>query len=187
MGAAEGLWAAYDLLLEELARAQEEVNRAGATAFAAGDHAGAASALARARELSERRVELAAWAERLRVLVAPAAEPPPETRAHVRGKLPKGLKTPQDAYRRPILSALVTKGGSAEMSAVLERVYAEMKSGLNEYDLAPMPSDPHMPRWRNTAQWCRNAMRKEGLIAADSPHGVWEISEKGREWVEEQG
>ena len=35
-------------------------------------------------------------------------------------------------------------------------------------------------RWRNAAQWARNSMIHEGLLKADSPRGVWEISDQGR-------
>jgi hypothetical protein len=50
-----------------------------------------------------------------------------------------------------------------------------------------MASEPHDLRWRNSAQWCRNTMRQEGLIVDGSPHGVWEISEAGRAWLAQQG
>ncbi|MEM7820360.1 MAG: winged helix-turn-helix domain-containing protein, partial [Candidatus Aenigmatarchaeota archaeon] len=33
------------------------------------------------------------------------------------------------------------------------------------------------------AQWARNAMVKEGLLASDSPRGVWEITAVGRRWL----
>jgi len=39
-------------------------------------------------------------------------------------------------------------------------------------------------RWRNTAQWCRHTMVQEGLLKRDSPHGIWEITEKGRQALE---
>ncbi len=35
--------------------------------------------------------------------------------------------------------------------------------------------------------WCRYTLREEGLLKADSPHGLWEISDKGREWLATQG
>ncbi len=37
-----------------------------------------------------------------------------------------------------------------------------------------------MQLWRNSAQWARNSMVQEGLLKADSPRGVWNISEAGR-------
>jgi hypothetical protein len=38
-------------------------------------------------------------------------------------------------------------------------------------------------RRRNTAQWARNAFREGGYLHSDSPHGMWEISEKGWQWL----
>jgi hypothetical protein len=78
---------------------------------------------------------------------------------------------------------LVDLGGRSELNAVLERVHALMQARLNEHDLAPLASDGLTPRWRNTAQWARNSLREEGLLRDDSPHGLWEISEKGRAWL----
>jgi restriction system protein len=39
------------------------------------------------------------------------------------------------------------------------------------------------PRWRCTAEWMRNSLREEGLIPDDSPRGIWEITDKGRQWL----
>ena len=63
-----------------------------------------------------------------------------------------------------------------------------MRPRLNEYDYAPINSNPNEPRWRNTAQWCRNIMaHRSGYLRADSPQGVWEISERGREYLRQLG
>jgi hypothetical protein len=43
------------------------------------------------------------------------------------------------------------------------------------------------PRWRNTAQWARNDLREQGLIRDDTPRSVWEITDKGRQWLRVQG
>ncbi|WP_052297133.1 winged helix-turn-helix domain-containing protein [Marinithermus hydrothermalis] len=98
-----------------------------------------------------------------------------------RDRLSRGLRTPENAFRQPILEALVELGGSAPVNDVLERVQQKMAHVLNEYDYQPLPSDPRSARWRNTAQWCRNALVREGLMKSDSPYGIWEISEQGRE------
>lgn len=83
--------------------------------------------------------------------------------ANPRARLPRGLRTPEDAFRRPILEALVELGGRAPIGKVLERVEQKMKGVLNQYDYEPLPSDPRSPRWRNTAQWCRRAPRRGHL------------------------
>ncbi|RMH13146.1 MAG: hypothetical protein D6698_14360, partial [Gammaproteobacteria bacterium] len=40
--------------------------------------------------------------------------------------------------------------------------------------------------WRNTAQWCRNTMVREGLMKSDSPYGIWEITEAGRKYLQDE-
>lgn len=98
-------------------------------------------------------------------------------------RFPRGRRTPEEAFRRPILEALVELGGSAPLREVLKRVEGKMASTLTPHDREPLPSDPKTLRWKNTAQWCRNTLVREGLMKGDSPHGLWEISEAGREWL----
>jgi len=69
------------------------------------------------------------------------------------------------------------------MRKVLNIVYEKMKEQLTEDDLKSLPSGTDI-RWRNTAQWERLNMVKEGLLRDDSPTGVWEISEAGWAYLE---
>jgi|GEM_PF-1619782 len=120
--------------------------------------------------------DLNVWAKRFVILVAPDEKTP---------RLHKGLKTPQSAYRIPILRALIALGGEANLDAVLECVRATLADQLNSYDLDTL-ADGKTVRWRNTAQWARNSLREEGLIRDDTPRGVWGISEAGRKWLKAQ-
>jgi len=97
-------------------------------------------------------------------------------------KLKKGLRTPENAFRIPILQSLNELGGSALAKDVLQRVYQKMKEQLNEYDLLFLPFNSQK-RWENTAQWCKYKLVKEGLISANSSRGIWEITEKGKEYL----
>jgi hypothetical protein len=83
------------------------------------------------------------------------------------------------------LEALVELGGQAEISDVLDLVEKKMRGILNDYDYQPLPSDPDIIRWRNTAQWCRNTMVRQGLLKSDSPRGIWAISEEGKKALQE--
>ena len=96
----------------------------------------------------------------------------------VKSKLKKGLRTPEEAFRIPILESIVELGGSASMSKVLELVEKKMKGKLNAYDYQTLSSGNTI-RWKNTAQWCRNTLVQEGLLKSSSPKGIWEITEKG--------
>jgi len=65
------------------------------------------------------------------------------------------------------------------MNDVLIRVEQLMREVLKQVDYEPLASDPEMLRWRNTAQWARNSMVKEGLLKSNSRRGIWEITEAG--------
>lgn len=183
---APGVAAALELLLEELEREVDRVQRLGGQSFQDGNLTGTKAWLARADALTSLRQDVLSLAERCRDLVGTST-------AHeidVRGRLPRGLKTPQQAYCVPILEALVARGGSAPMADILDDVRERMRGQLNKYDLEPLPSDPTQLRWRNTAQWARNWLRERGYIRDDSPAGVWAISDAGRaqleKWRKEQ-
>ncbi|MFQ6041788.1 MAG: winged helix-turn-helix domain-containing protein [Candidatus Poribacteria bacterium] len=103
-----------------------------------------------------------------------------------RKRLPHGEKTPQEAYEKPILQALVQLGGSGTVDSVLSLVEEQMRAFFRPIDLEPTSPGRDL-RWRNTAKWARNKLREEGLIKADSPRGIWEISEKGREYLKQEG
>jgi restriction system protein len=69
------------------------------------------------------------------------------------------------------------------MQLVLDRIAAAMSGQLRDVDHLPLSSDPKRPRWKNSAQWCRNTMVEDGLLKNDSPWGVWEISEAGARYL----
>ena len=94
------------------------------------------------------------------------------------GRVKRGLKTQQSQYRIPILQSLVDLGGSGEVNEVLKQVYERMKGVLKPIDLEKVLSG--QIRWVNTARWERAAMLKEGLLQNYSPRSIWEISDKGR-------
>ena len=101
-------------------------------------------------------------------------------------KLRPGLKTPEKAYYRPILKALVDMGGKASVREALVRVENVMKGLLNERDRQPISSKPNELRWANTAKWARKhmTMMKPPLLKPGSPKNTWEITEAGRKFLE---
>jgi hypothetical protein len=102
------------------------------------------------------------------------------------GRLQRGIRTPEETFRLPILQTLVKMGGSGLAREVLTQVEKLLRQDLSETDYETLPSTPNTPRWSNTAQWARNSMVHEGLLRDDSPRGTWEISEQGREYLQEQ-
>lgn len=174
---------AFEILLEEVEAEIDFVNGVGSKAFEARDYDKAREALERTAVLTAFRDRVAAFRREWDQLAAAAErDEDEETRAARRnlGKLRKGVRTPESAYCRPTLKALAEMGGAGKVADVLDRVFAMMRPILKPVDLDPLASSPDNPRWRNAAQWARHSMIKEGLLKADSPRGVWEITDAGR-------
>jgi hypothetical protein len=93
--------------------------------------------------------------------------------------VPRERSTARSAFRLPILEALDELGGAAPSRAVLEKVKLKLSSQFTEADLEVLPSGGRR-RWKENAEWCRYEMVREGLLASDSPRGIWQITEKGR-------
>jgi len=180
--------AAFELLLEEIETVANSLNEAGAEAFRSGDYGRARQAIEAATRLAEFREKVKALQREWALLSAQGLKALPRKAAQRgRRRLPKGRRTPEDAFRRPILEALVELGGSARTGDVLDLVGQKMKDVLTHHDWEPLSSNPRSIRWRKTAQWCRYMLVREGLMKGDSPYGIWEISEKGREWLRGEG
>ena len=96
------------------------------------------------------------------------------------GRTPKGSGTPQRDYRRPILQVLVEMGGSGRTRNILIRVEQIMRATLKPADYELLQK-AKTPRWSKAAQWERERMAREGLLQPDSLHGIWEISDAGRQ------
>lgn len=182
--------AAFEMLLEEIEAEIDFVNRVGARAFEARDYDKAKEALERAAQVTGFRDKADALRREWENLFA-REEDEEGTESHAArrnlGRLRRGLRTREEAYYRPILEALQSMGGSAQMSQVLDRVLQSMRGTLKDVDYEPLASEPDMPRWKNAAQWARNSMVKEGLLRNDSPRGVWQISEAGVRFLRGEG
>lgn len=99
-------------------------------------------------------------------------------------RLPRGAKTQEKEFWLPILTALEETGGSRPVTEVLNRVSELMAGTLNEFDLGSLKRG--QVRWHNTAEWARQKMKDEGLLVNNSPHGIWEITEQGRAFLQSE-
>lgn len=180
---------ALELVEEEAQALLSRLQHAGAEAFQAGN-------ADQARQLAEKCKLVQEFIERIKQLrsdwqhlstshaVVSVGRPPRSVRQSRRKqRLSRGLRTPEEAFRRPILEALVELGGRATVDDIMSRVEMKMMGILNTYDREELPSGRAI-RWKNTAQWCRKTMVNEGLLLSNSPMGVWEISEAGRRALE---
>lgn len=169
---------AFDILIGEIEAALQETREASAKATQQGNYDQAETQLQQAKQIeafiADLREKQQAWQKLM--------GKPRRSRKGARStkRLPRGERTPEAAFRMPILRALDALGGESPVQDVLAKVYAEMESQLKPVDLESLPSDPKNPRWRNTAMWQRQRMVDDGLLRNDSPRGMWAITAKGR-------
>ncbi len=175
---------AFEMLLEEIEAEIDFISKVGARSLEGRDYEGAREALGRASRATTLRDKLVSLRKEWEALTVSHGGDEEEamTRAERRnvGRLQRGARTPEKAYYQPILEVLNELGGSARVNDVLVKVEQLMNGALTPIDYEPLPSNPEMLRWRNKAQWARNSMAREGLLKSDSPRGIWEISEEGR-------
>lgn len=178
------VFAAFEILLEEIEAEIDLLIKDGDKALMGRDLDGAREAIERAAQATTLRDKVVALRKEWETLTVAhkgkKAEEIIHTERRNMGRLQRGLRTPETAYYQPILKALNESGGSARMNDVLVKVEQSMRGILKQVDYEPLASDPEMLRWRNTAQWARNSMVKEGLLKPDSPKGIWEITDAGR-------
>jgi hypothetical protein len=181
------VYAAFEILLEEIEADIDVVNQQGSRAFERRDYDAAREVLERVAKITSFREKLDALRREWTQIAGPPEEDDEETQLHRRdlGRLQRGQRTPEQEYFKPILQSLEELGGSAPLAEVLDRVHDMMNGRLRDVDFQPLASDPALPRWRNAAQWARNSMAREGLLKNDSPRGIWEISDAGRRFLME--
>jgi restriction system protein len=179
--------AAFEMLLEEIENEVELVNQLGARAFALSNYDQAREAVVQGEKLAAFRARIAEarrdWRDLLDAFTPPAGEEATvEAQRRDLGRIRRGTRTPEEAYRLPILRTLAEMGGAGRTAEVLDQVGELMQDQLKEVDYDPLSSSGS-PRWRNSAQWARNTMVNEGLMKESARRGVWEISEAGRRYL----
>jgi restriction system protein len=175
---------AFEILLEEIEEVFNMISEEGEESFKTQDFDKAKTLVEYGERLKDFREKVKALQREWQTIFSERI-PTQYRKKHVEGKLKRGLRTPNEKYVIPILESIIELGGRADMRDVLKLVHDKMKNILNSYDYEPLPSDPKLIRWKNTAQWARYSMVNEGLLAKDSPWGIWEITEKGRKFYEE--
>ena len=93
------------------------------------------------------------------------------------------LTHPKDFWR-PILKILVDEGGQASVQKVIQSVERKMRDRFK-----PGDHDKNLDgseKWEKQVNFQRLAMTHKGLLASNSPRGIWAITEQGRKWLSEQ-
>jgi restriction system protein len=175
---------AFEILLEEIEEVFNMISEEGEEAFKTQDFDKADTLVEYGKRLKEFRERVKALQREWQTIFSEKI-PTQARKKQIKEKLKRGLRTPEEKFVIPILESIIELGGKAETKNILELVHSKMKGILNSYDYEPLPSDPKRKRWENTARWARNTMVNEGLLAEDSPWGIWEITEKGRKFYEE--
>lgn len=95
-----------------------------------------------------------------------------------RTRVPKGSLLDERAYETPILRTLEEHGGRAAAREVVDRVGELVDDQLTPLDREMVETGGI--RWQARVQFARLRMKERGHLKADSPRGVWEITEEGR-------
>ena len=82
-------------------------------------------------------------------------------------------KTPQQAYRQPIIDILTEMGRRGQRKDVLQALEQRMTFTEDDYQLM----DGKELRWQNTASWEATQVRQEGILKRNSPYGYWELAD----------
>jgi len=93
------------------------------------------------------------------------------------------LTRPKDFWK-PIFETLVDEGGQASVQKVIQSVERKMRNRLKPGDHEK--NFDGSEKWEKQVNFQRLAMVHEGLLASNSPRGIWEITDKGRKWLSEQ-
>lgn len=105
-----------------------------------------------------------------------------DTTRKARGKhrrAPSNALLSEKAYELPLLDALAGAGGRLPTREAVAAVGQRVADQL-------MPMDHHVmdhgqERWESRVQFTRLRLVEAGLLEKNSPRGVWEISDAGRE------
>lgn len=103
--------------------------------------------------------------------------------AHERTRAASGTLLPENRYEVPLLRALVNAGGRAPYRELVDAVGEELKDELMPADREKLNSGSI--RWQSRLQFVRLRLIERGLLARDTPRGVWGITDTGRQALEE--
>jgi hypothetical protein len=96
----------------------------------------------------------------------------------------RGQGTPSEKFRIPILESLIEMANKGRASEVLKRVKDKTKKDLRDIDMQTLASGVSA-RWEKNANFERYFMVQDGLLRSDSPWGIWEITEAGAKFYEQ--
>jgi hypothetical protein len=108
---------------------------------------------------------------------------PREKRSAPSNRASPGSILPESEYEVPILEQLVARGGRAHATEITNAVGTQLADRLTDLDRQPLDSGE--VRWRNRVQFTRLRLKDRGLLSANSPRGIWEITPAGEQFLVE--
>ncbi len=181
---------AFDKLLDILRGELKSITESSVEAIRRGDFERASEPIERAAGISKllgRLNELhREWVRLFGEDIKEKAEKPEKTPVAAKPRvkrLPMGLLTPTESYFRPILQALVELGGKSQKANVVKRVEKIMAGTFTEMDRRATQAHPKIPRWKVKFDKVRPFMIKRGLLSDKTETGIWEITDRGKEFL----
>ena len=182
MNAQEAFTALQTIAIEEL----EKVKREGAAYFASDETVKAREALDQVEKIKDLEKAIKVLEEQWKLVISEnKSSSAHKAKEKLDQRTSRGRKTHKDLYRIPILQVLDKMGGRGHSAKVIDLVGELMASTLNDYDCQELKSGADI-RWRKTAAWVRFDLVQDGYVKANSPRGIWEISEEGRNYLKSQ-
>jgi len=83
-------------------------------------------------------------------------------------------------YVRMVCSSLASLGGRAYTQEVIRRIENDFSHLFTEQDRRDIESGE--TRWVKRVNWARYDMVQGGLLRDDSPRGIWELTEEGKNY-----
>jgi restriction system protein len=180
---------AFEMLLNEIDEIVDGLTKEGAQLLTAGKYDDARALIEKVESINGIREKVQSLSEDWRMLSIKSTKKtgrnPRQRKPKSTARLEKGLRTPEDAFKLPLLNTLIEMGGAGRVSDILDRMEKHVQPILSDHDYEPLSSTDEL-RWRNTTKWARQDLVNEGLLDKDSPYGIWTITEKGRVWAEGQ-
>lgn len=178
---------AFDILMDEIKNEIDLINKSGSSAMADQKYDKVQNAVELARRITEFKISVNNLRDEWKNIMLGVSSGKkrrgrPPKRKFERAK--KGEKTPEHEFYIPILKVLEEEGGSANIRIVLRKVGLMMPNRFTSKDKEILPSQSTCTRWYNTAQWARNTLKTKGLLKSNSPRGLWEITPKGRDYLD---
>jgi restriction system protein len=167
--------AVFEQLLIDLEQEAGRVKQEGSRSFQENDYTNAQIHLDNAKKLSQFQSQISQMYEELKKMqkIRPV-------------QVDSGQCISQQEYMIPVLKALYKRGGSGRTKEILESVHEMLKNKFSNKDMEKIPSGYDL-RWHKIIYWAIFTMKGMGLLKNDSQPGIWEISDKGRQYLKKKG